>query len=239
MDIENNVNTEELSTPTEEEKQESKGKRRKDAMPSDEKEMLEEIKDVESCIEAILFAAGYPVKYSKLAEVLGMQTKDVKRLVGHMEEYYNSPENKRGIVLLMFPDTCQLSTEAKFLPYIREALGIKRGGNLSQTSLEVLSVVAYNQPVTRALIDKIRGVDSAYAVSTLIDKELIEPCGRLDAPGRPVLYATTDKFLRVFGFSSIEELPDADGMQASFAALSGEDSQLAVDTDVPTEETVV
>ncbi len=235
MDIENNVIEE---APTEEAK-ETKGKRRKDAMPSDERELLEEIKDIEACIEAILFAAGYPMKYSKIAEVLGMPTKDIKRLIGHMEEYYNSPENKRGLVLLMYPDTCQLTTEARFLPYIREALGIKRGGNLSQTALEVLSVVAYNQPVTRALVDKIRGVDSAYAVSTLIDKELIAPCGRLDAPGRPVLYATTEKFLRVFGFASIEELPDAEGMQSSFAALAGEDTQLTVETEAPTEETTI
>lgn len=217
-----------------------KGKRRKDAMPSDEKELLEAITDIESCIEAILFAAGYPVKYSKIAEALGMQTRDVKRLIGHMEEYYNAPENKRGLVLLMFPDTCQLTTEAKYLPYIREALGIKRGGNLSQTSLEVLSVVAYNQPVTRAMIDKIRGVDSAYAVSTLTDKGLIEPCGRLDAPGRPVLYATTDKFLRIFGFASIDELPDAEGMQSAFMSIADTGGQLALETtETPAEDTVI
>ncbi len=235
MDIENTVTEE---TPAEEVKEE-KGKRRKDAMPSDERELLEEIKDIESCIEAMLFAAGYPLKYAKIAEVLGMATKEVKRIIEHMAEYYNAPENKRGLVLLLYPDTCQLSTEARFLPYIREALGIKRGGNLSQTALEVLSVVAYNQPITRALIDKIRGVESAYALGTLIDKELIAPCGRLDAPGRPVLYATTDKFLRVFGLSSVEDLPDSEGMQSSFAALAGEDAQLAVEAESPKEETTV
>ncbi len=234
------MDTENIIAPNEtEEKAKEGSKRRKDALPSDERAALDEIKDVESCIEAILFAAGYPVKYSKLAEVLGMSTKDVKSLVSHMEEYYNTPENKRGLVLLMFPDTCQLTTEARFLPHIREALGIRRGGNLSQTALEVLSIVAYNQPLTRALIDKIRGVDSAYAVSTLIDKELIEPCGRLDAPGRPVLYATTDKFLRVFGFASVEEIPDKEGLGASFAALAGEGQQLIVDAETPSEDTVI
>ena len=168
-----------------------------------------------------------------------METRHVKKLIGHMQEYYNSPEQKRGLVLLTFPDTCQLTTESKFLPYVRDALGIKRGGNLSASSLEVLSIIAYNQPVTRATIDKIRGLDSAYAVSTLSDKELITQCGRLDAPGRPVLYATTDKFLRVFGLSSIEELPEVDVMQASLAAMTDEGNQLAMDVEPKAEETVV
>lgn len=216
-----------------------KAKKQKDAIPSDEKISLDAVKDVESCIEAILFAAGYPVKYSKIADALGMDTRHVKKLIGHMEEYYNSPDNRRGLVLLMFPDTCQLTTDAKFLPYIREALGIKRGGNLSASSLEVLSIIAYNQPVTRATIDKIRGLDSAYAVSTLTDKELITQCGRLDAPGRPVLYATTDKFLRVFGLASIDELPEVDAMQASLASMTDEGNQLVIDTPQPTEETVI
>lgn len=219
--------------------EEQKAKRPKDALPSDERISLDAVKDVESCIEAILFAAGYPVKYSKIAEALGMDTRHVKKLIGHMEEYYNSPDNRRGLVLLLFPDTCQLTTDAKFLPYIRDALGIKRGGNLSASSLEVLSIIAYNQPITRATIDKIRGLDSAYAVSTLTDKELITQCGRLDAPGRPVLYATTDKFLRIFGLSSIEDLPEVDVMQAALASMTDEGNQLAIDVDAPAEETVI
>ena len=96
------------------------------------------------------------------------------------------------------------------MPYIREALGIRRGGNLSASSMEVLAIVAYNQPVTRSFIDQVRGVDSNYAVTSLIDKGLIESCGRLDAPGRPMLYATTDKFLRVFGFNSLDDLPETE-----------------------------
>ena len=107
----------------------------------------------------------------------------------------------------MYPDGCQLSTKEEFLPYIREALGIKRGGNLSNSTMEALAIVAYNQPVTRSDVDNIRGVDSSYAMTSLIDKGLIEVCGRLEAPGRPMLYATSNKFLRVFGLSSLEELP--------------------------------
>lgn len=170
-------------------------------------ESIQQIKSIESAIEAILFAAGYPVKYAKIAEVLGLEEKDTKNIIEHMSKDYNDPGSKRGINLLMFPDTCQLSTKEQYAPYIREALGIRRGGNLSASSMEVLAIVAYNQPVTRSFVDQVRGVDSSYAMNSLIDKALIEPCGRLDAPGRPMLYVTTEKFLRVFGLSSLSELP--------------------------------
>ena len=170
-------------------------------------EQINELKNIEGAIEAILFAAGYPVKYAKIAEVLGLDLKNTKTLIDHMSKEYNSEKSKRGIYLLTFEDTCQLCTKEPYAPYIREALGIKRGGNLSASSMEVLAVVAYNQPVTRTFVDKVRGVDSSYAVNSLIDKGLIEACGRLDAPGRPMLYATTDKFLRVFGLNSLSELP--------------------------------
>jgi segregation and condensation protein B len=113
-------------------------------------------------------------------------------------------------LLLCYPDSCQFATKEKFLPYIREALGIKRGGNLSNSTLEALAVVAYNQPVTRSYVDAVRGVDSSYAMTSLIDKGLIESLSRLDAPGRPMLYTTTEKFLRVFGLSSLDELPETE-----------------------------
>lgn len=165
------------------------------------------ITNVEAAIEAILFAAGYPVKYEKLSEVLGLTTKEIKLLVENMAVTMNAENSPRGIQLLTFDDSCQLCTKERFAPYIREALGIRRGGNLSASSLEVLAIVAYNQPATRAFVDAVRGVDSSYAVSSLIDKGLIEGVGRLDAPGRPVLYGTTEKFLRVFGINSLDELP--------------------------------
>ncbi len=165
---------------------------------------------VTAAIEAILFAAGHPVEYERLSEVLGLSVRDVKNMVEAMSEEYNSQGSRRGILLLMFPDSCQLATKEEFLPYIREALGIKRGGNLSASTLEALAVVAYNQPVTRAFVDAVRGVDSSYAMTSLIDKGLIESLSRLDAPGRPMLYTTTEKFLRVFGLSSLDELPETE-----------------------------
>ena len=170
-------------------------------------EQINQLKNVEAAIEAILFAAGYPVKYEKIAEVLGLDERSTKMIIEQMSESYNGENSERGLNLLLFPDTCQLSTKEQFAPYIREALGIRRGGNLSASSMEVLAIVAYNQPVTRSFIDQVRGVDSSYSVNSLIDKALIDSCGRLDAPGRPMLYATTDKFLRVFGLSSLSDLP--------------------------------
>ena len=168
------------------------------------------LEKVTAAIEAILYAAGHPVEYAKLSEVLGLSVKDVKNMVEAMSREYNSEKSPRGVLLLTYPDTCQFATKEEFLPYIREALGIKRGGNLSNSTMEALAVVAYNQPVTRAYVDAVRGVDSSYAMTSLIDKGLIESLSRLDAPGRPMLYTTTDKFLRVFGLSSLDDLPETE-----------------------------
>lgn len=176
-------------------------------------ETVMQIANIESAIEAILYAAGYPVKYTKLSEVLGLEVKDVKTMVEHMAIQYNKEDSIRGISLLMFEETCQFCTKEQYAPYIREALGIRRGGNLSASSLEVLAVVAYNQPVTRAYVDTVRGVDSSYAMNSLIDKGLIEASGRLDAPGRPMIYSTTEKFLRVFGINSLEDLPKTESLE--------------------------
>ena len=160
-------------------------------------------------IEAILFAAGHPVKYDKLAEVLSMTPAAVKRIVSEFQVEYNDPASSlpRGIMLLLFPDSCQLCTKEQYGQAIRDALGIKRGGNLSASSIEVLAIIAYNEPVTRVYVDTVRGVDSSYSINVLCEKRLIEPCGRLDVPGRPLLYRTTSDFLRVFGISSLRELP--------------------------------
>ena len=209
----------------------------KDKLREEAEEALGTVEDVKRAIEAILFAAGYPVKYEKLSEVIGLSQRDLRALIESMSREYDG----RGIQLLLYPDTCQLTTKEVFAPYIREALGIKRGGNLSASSLEVLAVVAYNQPVTRAYIDTVRGVDSSYAVTSLLDKGLIEAVGRLDAPGRPMLYGTTDKFLRVFGLGSLAELPETEALGVASAWAEGvvieeDKSQLTIDTaETPTE----
>lgn len=158
-------------------------------------------------LEAVLFAAGHPLTYARLAQVFEISPEEVRNMVSEYAEEYNSGKVARGIMLLTFEDSCQLCTKEAYIQEIRTALGIRRGGNLSASSLEVLAIVAYNQPVTRAYIDMIRGVDSGYAVSSLTERGLIESKSRLDAPGRPMLYTTTPAFLRCFGLHALDELP--------------------------------
>ena len=194
------------------------------------------VSQIEKTAEAILFAAGHPISYSKLGEVLGQSERDMKLVMQEFAAKYNSPEKGRGIMMLCFDEECQLCTREEFMPYIREALGIRRGGNLSASSLEVLSVIAYNQPVTRSFIDTVRGVDSSYAVNSLLEKELIEACGVLDAPGRPRLYGTTDNFLRCFGLTSLSDLPEVENLPLAPEAPAANEEQLTIDTEVVTEE---
>lgn len=159
-------------------------------------------------IEACLFAAGHPLTYENLAAALGTSPEYCRDLVEKFAVIYNNDTMfPRGILLVRFPDSCQLCTKEQYGEEIKLALGIRRNGNLSQSLLEVLAIIAYNQPTTRAFVDTVRGVDSGYAVNALVEKSMIEPCGRLDTPGRPTLYRTTEDFLRVFGISSLEELP--------------------------------
>ena len=158
-------------------------------------------------LEAVLFAAGHPVSYDKLGQIFEIPAREVKVMVEEYAAEYNNGKVTRGIMLLTFEDCCQLCTKEDYIREIRIALGIRRGGNLSASSLETLSIIAYNQPVTRAYIDTVRGVDSSYAVNSLIERGMIESKSRLDAPGRPMLYTTTTTFLRCFGLNSLEELP--------------------------------
>ena len=172
--------------------------------------------------EAVLFAAGHAITYERLSLLLEISEKETKAFIKDYALEYNAvPE--RGIQLVAYADSCQLCTKEDYIDYIRAALGIRRGGNLSNSSLEVLSIVAYHQPVTRSFIEQVRGIDSSYALGSLTEKGLIECCGKLDAPGRPSLYATTDDFLRCFGLSSLSELPEA----SSFAKIGTEALVLA------------
>ncbi len=189
-----------------------------------------DIKNTEAAIEAILFAAGHPVTYEKLAEVLDLFESQVRDKVFAFAEEYNKDE-KKGIMLLTFDDKCQLCTKEQYLPCIKDALGIRKGGNLSASSLEVLAIIAYNQnirPVTRAFVDMVRKVDSAYIVTSLCEKNLIEPCGRLDAPGRPHVYRTTSTFLRCFGIESLEQLP-----YVELPMMQNEGEIIPLDIEIP------
>ena len=174
----------------------------------------------EEALEAILFAAGHPVSYATLARVFELTPAKVKDKVFEYSVKYNDPDIPRGVVLLTYGDSCQLSTKQHYLHEIRDALGIKKSGTLSTSSMEALAIVAYNQPVTRIFVDTLRRADSSYAMNNLLDRGLIESKGRLDAPGRPMLYGTTSDFLRVFGLGNIDELPrTTEDMQAMFAKV--------------------
>lgn len=182
-----------------------------EAMTSEASEILEATEATEpelpldATLEAILFAAGYPIEYEKLAAAAMASETEVRDTIWRMKLQYQ--DEHRGIQIVTYDNKCQLCTKEVFENRIRTAMGIRQSGKLSNACLEVLAVIAYNQPVTKAVIEQIRGVDSSYAVSVLSEKSLIEPKGRLDVPGKPILYGTTDDFLRVFGLSSLEELP--------------------------------
>lgn len=161
----------------------------------------------EEALEAILFAAGHPISYATLARVFDYTPGAVKNKVLRYAEKYNDVKVPRGVILLTYADSCQLCTKQYYLNEIRETLGIKKSGTLSSSAMEVLAIVAYNQPVTRIFVDTLRSVDSSYAMNSLIDRGLIECTGRLDVPGRPMLYGTTSDFLRSFGLDSLATLP--------------------------------
>lgn len=166
--------------------------------------------EVCAVLEAILFAAGCPVTYEKIAQALEITPRKAKEVAEAASLRYSD----RGVELLVFDESCQLCTRARYEDAIKTALDLRRTGVLSNASLEVLAVIAYHQPVTRSYIEQVRGVDCSYAVSSLCDKGLIAPTGRLDVPGRPMLYSTTQDFLRVFGLQSLSELPQIDLLTA-------------------------
>ncbi len=161
----------------------------------------------EEALEAILFAAGHPISYETLSRVFDYTPSAIKNKVLRYAEKYNDVKIPRGVILLTYSDSCQLCTKQYYLNEIRDALGIKKSGTLSTSAMEVLAIVAYNQPVTRVFVDTLRTVDSSYAMNSLIDRGLIECKGRLDVPGRPMLYGTTSDFLRSFGLESLAALP--------------------------------
>lgn len=162
--------------------------------------------ELRSCLEAILFASGEPVELSRLATALEISEKDISAALWELEAVLN--ERKSGICLLKLSDRYQLCSRQEYARYIRDVLDLKKNIPLSPAALEVLAVVAYNQPVTKSYIEQVRGVDCTSVITTLCQKGLLEERGRLDLPGRPLLYGTTPNFLRCFCLSSLAELPE-------------------------------
>ena len=169
--------------------------------------------DLSSAIEAILFASGEAFPISRISLILGAEIKEVELAAAFLQNEY--AENKRGIRLLKLDDKLQLCSSPEYAQIISLALEQRKPPALSQSALETLAVVAYFQPVTRAYIDQVRGVDSSYTVSSLSEKGLIEICGKLDVPGRPAVFRTTDVFLRTMGISALDELPGLPDMNTS------------------------
>lgn len=158
-----------------------------------------------SALEAVLFASGDPISTERLSQVFEIKPEEIEKYIKELENKLNLYNSGFGVVRL--ENTYQLVTREEFAPYIKKAFDIKRRTPLSPAALEVLAVIAYNQPVTRAFIEQVRGVDCSGVVSTLVEKGLIEERGRLELPGRPLLYGTTKTFLRSFSLSDLSELP--------------------------------
>ena len=165
-----------------------------------------EIENIKPAIEAILFAAGEPVPAARLSLILEAEEDDVFSAAKELADEYSF--NRRGLRILKLDNKLQMCSSPEYAGIISKTLEQRRPPMLSQPALETLAVIAYFQPVTRAYIDHVRGVDSSYTVGVLLDRGLIERCGKLDVPGRPSLLRTTDVFLRTMGVSSLEELPE-------------------------------
>ena len=192
--------------------------------------------EIRPALEAILFASGDRVEISRIAGVLGAENWEVRAAAESLAGEYE--QQGRGFRLLRLEDKLQMVTAPEQSELVTRALEKRAQPKLSPTALEVLSIVAYYQPVTRAYIEQLRGADSSYTVATLSERGLIAPCGRLKAPGRPMLFGTTEQFLRVMGISSLEELPPlpniASGegiqeLQSAIDAATAENRQMEIE----------
>ena len=161
--------------------------------------------ELRAAAEAVLFASGEPMEIDKIAEVLEVSASDAEKIMRSLSDELNLRES--GICVLKLDNKYQMCSKTEYAGYVKRALEISRNTPLSQAAFEVLAVVAYNQPVTKSFIEQVRGVDCSGPISNLVKKDLIEEKGRLDLPGRPLLYGTTDTFLRCFCVSSLSELP--------------------------------
>ncbi len=157
-------------------------------------------------VEAVLFAAAEPIEYSKLALVLGMDDEQILLIMDELKKKYDSEDS--GICLLQLDQRYQLCSKKEYVEAVRNVLDLKRNTPLSQAAFEVLAIIAYNQPITKPYIEQIRGVDCSGVVNTLCQRGLVEEKGRLEVPGRPVLYGTTPDFLRCFSLNSLDDLPE-------------------------------
>ena len=182
-------------------------------------------RELESAVEGILFASGEPVHVDRICTALSIARDEALQILCRLRDYYTY--ERRGIRLLRMDDNWQLCSAPDHAEVIRKAFEIRKPAKLSQPALEALTIIAYYQPTTRAYVDKLRGVDSTYTVNMLQERGLIEACGRLQVPGRPVLYRTTEQFLRAFHLTSLEELPPLPGTEDT-SGNTGDGEQLTL-----------
>ena len=164
-----------------------------------------ELEQLQRTIEAILFAAGERIEIQRLADVLETDPSEIEKATDALADEYAF--QRRGIRILKLEKGYQMVSSGEMADYVTKALETRKPPKLSSSQLETLTIIAYYQPATKAMVEQIRGVDSAYSVAALLNKKLIEEAGRLNVPGRPIQYRTTPDFLRTFGLSSLEELP--------------------------------
>ena len=170
-----------------------------------------------SIVEAILFASGDPIEKSRLVQASGIEEETIEKIINMLNDRYE--ENESALMIIKLSDSYQLCAREKFIDYIRAAMETRKAAPLSPAAMEVLTIIAYNQPVTKGFVEHIRGTDSSSVVNSLVEKNLLEEAGRLDVPGRPIAYKTTAAFLRSFQLSSLDDLP----------AVPNGDSQVSFD----------
>ncbi len=198
-------------------------------------------KNIIARIEAMLFASGEPVEAVKLAELLELDIESVTKMLAHLADLYE--EKNSGLRLVRMDGKYQLCTREEYADDVRALLEVRKNTPLSQAAFEVLAIVAYNKSVTKSFIEQIRGVDCSGSIANLVQKGLIEEKGRLDLPGRPLVYGTTDRFLRCFSLNSLDDLPDLPSVEESekMARDNGqtslfEDEKSSVEEDVNDDE---
>ncbi len=187
-----------------------------------------DMKEIESAMEGILFASGEPIHIDRICIALDMDRSVAERVLQNLMDHY--AYDRRGVRLLHVEDTWQMCSSPDYADVIRRAFEIRKPAKLSQPALEVLTIIAYYQPVTRAYVDQIRGVDSSYTVGLLLDRKLIEECGRLQVPGRPRQYRTTKNFLRSFHLHSLDDLPELPDFGGTGQMRLGDNGEI-VDSD--------
>lgn len=190
-----------------------------------------------AAVEAILFACAEPISAQQIAQAVGADVFEIQQTLVTLKAEYS--RQGRGICLLQLEDRWQMAARTEYLSMIQSVMATRKNTPLSPAALEVLAIIAYNQPVSRAFVEQVRGVDSSSTIQKLMQRGLVEEAGRLDLPGRPLSFRTTDVFLRTFGLSGLEELPPLHEHKAEIQAeTSPEQVSLFMEEELPPEDTL-